>query len=65
MLIKFCKIVQKLNLLVSDTHWCGLFSVMLVCSVNACLLIGCYFFLPAIDSKDVECTEEGEVFEYK
>jgi hypothetical protein len=31
---------------------------MLVCLLDVS-------FLPAIDSNDVECTEEGEVFEYK
>jgi antibiotic biosynthesis monooxygenase (ABM) superfamily enzyme len=60
----FVKFVQKLNLFVSDTNWCGLFAVIMVCSVYTCLLIGCYF-LPAIESNDVECTEEGEVFEYQ
>jgi hypothetical protein len=38
--------------------------VMLHVLVYACLLIGCCF-LPAIESNDVECTEEGEVFEYQ
>jgi hypothetical protein len=63
MLIKSCKIVQKLKLFVFDTHWCGLFAVMMVRSVYSCLLIGCYF-LPIIESNVVKCTEEGEVFEY-
>jgi hypothetical protein len=35
-----------------------------VCSVNACVLIYCYY-LPAIDSNKNECTEEGEIFEYQ
>jgi hypothetical protein len=35
-----------------------------MCLVYDCLLIACYFF-PAIESKDVECTEEGEVYEYQ
>jgi hypothetical protein len=29
------------------------------------LLIVCYFFLPAIESNDTECTEEGEVYKYQ
>jgi hypothetical protein len=33
--------------------------------VCACLLIVCHFFLPAIESNDTECTEEGEVYEYQ
>jgi hypothetical protein len=32
--------------------------------VYDCLLIA-YYFLPAIESNDVECTEECEVFEYQ
>jgi hypothetical protein len=32
--------------------------------VYSCLLIVCYS-LPAIESNDVECTEEGKVFEYQ
>jgi hypothetical protein len=32
--------------------------------VYDCLLTACYF-LPAIESNDVECTDEGEVFEYQ
>jgi hypothetical protein len=35
-----------------------------MCLVYDCLLIACYF-LPAIESNDAECTEEGEVFEYQ
>jgi hypothetical protein len=30
----------------------------------ACMLIVCFYFFPAIDSKD-ECAEEGEVVEYQ
>jgi hypothetical protein len=28
------------------------------------MLIGCFYFFPAIDSND-ECAEEGEVLEYQ
>jgi hypothetical protein len=35
-----------------------------VCSVNACVLIYCYY-LPAIDSNENKCTQEGEIFEYQ
>jgi hypothetical protein len=35
-----------------------------MCLVYACLLIVCYFLL-VIELNDVECTEEGEVFEYQ
>jgi hypothetical protein len=37
--------------------------VMLVPCV--CLFAHCLLFLPAIDSNDNECTEEGEVYEYQ
>jgi hypothetical protein len=33
--------------------------------VCACLLIVCHFFLSAIELNDIECTEEGEVYEYQ
>jgi hypothetical protein len=33
--------------------------------VYARLLIVCHFFLPAIESNDTECNEEGEVYEYQ
>jgi hypothetical protein len=32
--------------------------------MHACLFV-CYLFLPAIESNDTECTEEGEVYEYQ
>jgi hypothetical protein len=35
-----------------------------MCLVYAYLLIACYF-LPAIESNDTECTEQGEVYEYQ
>jgi hypothetical protein len=35
-----------------------------MCLVYACLLIF-FYFLPTIESNNVECTEEGEVFEYQ
>jgi hypothetical protein len=40
-----------------------------VCCDDVCCLFMlaylCRYYLPALDSNDTECTEEGEVFEYK
>jgi hypothetical protein len=44
--------------------WGGMHVLFGVFSVNACVLIYCYC-LPAIDSNENECTEEGEIFEYQ
>jgi hypothetical protein len=30
-----------------------------------CLFAYCLLFLPAVESNDIECTEEGEVYEYQ
>jgi hypothetical protein len=30
-----------------------------------CLVYACLLFLPAIESNNTECTEEGEVYEYQ
>jgi hypothetical protein len=44
--------------------WCDLFAAM-VCVIPVCLHAYVCFHLPAIDSNDNECTEEGEVFDYQ
>jgi hypothetical protein len=40
-----------------------------VCCDGVCCLFMlaylCHYYLPALDSNDTECTEEGEVFEYE
>jgi hypothetical protein len=44
--------------------WCDLFAAM-VCVIYVCLHAYILLLLPAIDSNENECTEEGEVFEYQ
>jgi hypothetical protein len=44
--------------------WCVLFAAV-VRVIFVCLHAYVCFYLPAIDSNDNECTEEGEVFEYR
>jgi hypothetical protein len=61
---KTLKVVQYLNLFVSNT--CLVWDVCCcgVCSVNASMLICCHC-LSVLDSNDTESIEEGEVFEYQ
>jgi hypothetical protein len=44
--------------------WCGLFSAM-VCVILVCLHAYILLLLPAIDSNENECIEEGGIFEYR
>jgi hypothetical protein len=44
--------------------WCDLFAAM-VCVILVCLHAYILLLLPAIDSNENECTEEGEIFEYR
>jgi hypothetical protein len=56
--------VQQINLFVSDARL-----VWVVCCHGVCvpcmLACLCRCYLPALDSNDTECTEEGEAFEYQ